>query len=203
MTSYKDYLITEKFVNLFLTDDDKSERAKYVDDVWDMLQKSYADQGGLLANGTRTKEDMINKIPFWKVGKVGGRVVSVIFYKDKGGRKRIALGGWPKDPDTMKSLVDTMKADVKFNRGWGEVSGKSWTFMRKTFPQSILMQLAIPVKTVIKLSPGKDIIPGIGPDVDPKYIPPNDAFKKFYYQRNLKGDLHTKIAIGQPGQKIT
>lgn len=201
MTTYKDFLLTEKFVNLFLTDVDKEERHKYVDDVWDMMQKSYADIGGLLANGTRTKDDMINKIPFWKVAKVAGKVKAVIFYKDKGGRKRIAIGGWPGDPDSKRVIIDSMKADVKFKRGWGEVSSKSWSFMRKTFPQDVLMDMAIPVKTVQKLSPGKELIPGIGPDVG-KWIKPNDAFKDFYYQRKLKGELHTKIALGTPGQTI-
>ncbi len=43
MKTYKEY-INETFVNLI---GDNQDKQKYVDEVWNLLQKSYADIGGI------------------------------------------------------------------------------------------------------------------------------------------------------------
>ena len=89
---YKDDLeeLQEGFTNL-LPHHGELKR-KHVDAVWDMLQHSYAKIGGIHGSGFSSKEDMIAKIPMWKIGKTGGRVNSVVLYKDKEGRKSVAAG---------------------------------------------------------------------------------------------------------------
>jgi len=54
-----------------------------VDQVWNILQSSYASQGGIKGTGFGSKEEMIRKIPFWKIFRRGDQVKVVFLYKDK------------------------------------------------------------------------------------------------------------------------
>ena len=165
-----------------------------------MLQIAYASQGGIKGSGFGNKQEMIDKLPFWKVVLVAGKVKAVVLYKDKNGRKRVAMAGKKNDPAARAKLVELVHADLKFKRSWGETSGKAWGWIRKITPEDVLLSSVLTIDQVKKLSPGKEIIPGRGKDMLSK---PGDPFRPFYYRRELKGELHTKIAIGKAGNKIT
>lgn len=192
--------LDERFINLFTRDIEK--RREYADEVWDILQKSYASVGGIKGSGFKDKEDMINNLPFWKLATKNGEVVAVGMFKDKNGRKRVAVGA-KRAPGAKEKVVDMMLSDLKMKRSWGEVSGPSWGFLMKNVPEDIILQALIPIEKVRKLLPDDEIIPAFGND--PK-IKSSDPFRDFWYMRTLGaagGALKTKIAIGKPGNKIT
>jgi hypothetical protein len=72
--------LNEGFLNLLPSDKDKKQ--EHADVVWNMLQKAYAKVGGIQGSGFESKEDMIAKIPFWKIGRSKGQPNSVVLYKD-------------------------------------------------------------------------------------------------------------------------
>lgn len=88
MIRFKGTVIEEKVENLFIVD--KEKREKYIDEIWEMLKKSYESIGGIKTGGFESKELLIDKIPFWKILKSKGKVVGALFYKEKEGRKRVA-----------------------------------------------------------------------------------------------------------------
>ena len=62
MVSFKEFL-NESYKNIT----DHSEKEKYAEEVFNLLQRAYAKIGGLKGNGFQSPEDMIEKIPFWKL----------------------------------------------------------------------------------------------------------------------------------------
>jgi hypothetical protein len=87
MISFSDFLV-EHVENLSSSE----AKEKYVDEVWQILQDSYKYCGGIHGSGFKSKQDMIDNVPFWKLQKKGGKIVACVMYKDKGGRKMVALG---------------------------------------------------------------------------------------------------------------
>lgn len=61
MVSFKEFLLNESYKNLT----SKEEKEKYAKEVYSLLQSAYSKIGGLKGNGFQSKEDMIEKIPFW------------------------------------------------------------------------------------------------------------------------------------------
>lgn len=57
-------------------------REKYAEQVWDVLQFSYRDIGGIKGSGFSSIQDMIDNIPFWKMVTKNGEVHAVVMYKD-------------------------------------------------------------------------------------------------------------------------
>lgn len=111
----RQYLIrTAKFVNL-LTPKDK---AKYVDECWDLLQEAYAYAGGFKSAPTR--EALIADSFLWKLNTRGGKVVALRIYKQSYGRKAIASAT---DGSSMgkSAIKEIYREDL--TRAWAEVSG--------------------------------------------------------------------------------
>jgi len=109
-------LLLERYINLH----SDQEIKKYIDDIWDILQRSYKDIGGFAT--ASSKEDLISKTGFAKLVRRNGRIVAVSLYKDKHGRKAIAGGSDGTDQgiaDLKKILYD----DMKQQRAWAEASG--------------------------------------------------------------------------------
>jgi len=202
MDNFKTFL-TEKFVNLFPADEDK--KREYAPKVWDMLQKSYEKMGGIKGNGFNSQEDMVKKIPFWKVVKKNGKVIAALMYKDKTGRKRVATCS-DGSADAKIAIANAFKQEPQ--RGYFEVSKSSWGFIRKLLDKKDLVTFMIPPVAAGKYL-GKEITPL-------KYIPtkelndaglnPNDMankpFKDFIYGREIGGAVHAKIMIGTIGKII-
>ncbi len=203
MDNFKTFLLNEKFLNLFPKD--TSEKEKYADKVWDMLQKSYASAGGIKGSGFSSKQDMINNIPFWKILKKNNEAIGALMYKDKGGRKRVATC-----TDGTKSakimLANAMKQEP--NRAFFEVSKKSWFFIRNLLDTKDLKSfMKTPTdaglylkKEIVEL---KDIPIA---DLDASGLNPNDPankpFEKFIYGRKINGGLQAKVMIGSVGKLI-
>jgi hypothetical protein len=83
--------LNEKYLNLFTNTKDVISRNEYKDEVYELLQKAYKDIGGIKGNGFNSADDMVKNMPFWKIAKVKGKIVAIILYKDKNGRKAVAM----------------------------------------------------------------------------------------------------------------
>src|ERR1035441_1892353 len=110
-------VIFERIVNLTTS----VEKQKCVDQVWDILQTSYApiDGGFMTAD---TKEELINRFPLWKLVIRNGLITAVMIEKEQFGRKSIAVGsdGTAPGKQDVKML---MKNAITSKRTWAEVSG--------------------------------------------------------------------------------
>lgn len=197
---YKNGLLTERFVNIIGDDKLKNE---YVDQVWDLLQKSYENIGGIKGGGFRSKTDMIDNIPMWKLIVYNKTVHGVVLYKDTNGRKSVAMGSDGSDY-ARKHIISLVTNDIK--RAYGEKSKSALGLILKTIPWDILKPY---IKTPQEASRilGKDISPIKGL----KIILPEDAktslskypeLINYGYLRNIGGEHVFKVMIGTPNLSI-
>lgn len=171
--SFKNYLF-ETFNNIFKEED----KQKYIEIVWDILVESYKPVGGLTK--VYDKKDLMS-IPFWKVIKRDGNVTGVILYKDKNGRKLVAMGT-DGSKEAKKQLKFTLNKE--FERSLMEVSGPLLKYLERNWPD-LVKKYTIPVEKV------QDIL---GTDVEPT--------TGNFYKRMIGKHNHEKILIGTPGKKF-
>lgn len=162
-------ILLERVYNAFTSTD----KMKYADQVWAVLQQSYSKlRGGF---GTASSlEELIEKSGLWKVVVRDGKVSAVNIYKDQHGRKSIA-SGTDGTPQGKKDFMMIKNEDVKFNRAWVEVSDA---------PEKILARMGakpIPSKFAGPLT-GKEIL-----DYN------SDGY---HYTRLIAGEPHEKIIYG-------
>ena len=111
-------LITERYINLI----DVTDRKKYGQLVWDMLQSAYKDIGGY--KGASSIDELINSSNLWKLVRKNDKIVAVALYKDLKGRKSIGVAT-DGSAEGKQALLDMWADDLKLNRSWSEVSGKA------------------------------------------------------------------------------
>jgi len=116
-------MLNERFVNVFTPD----EKEAYMDELWALLEVTYAEIGGLMG---ASKSDLISAPGLWKLVRKNGRIVSGILYRDMAGRKiRLVLhNNTEEGKDWVKKII---KDDIAFGRSWGEVSGALEAVMMK------------------------------------------------------------------------
>jgi hypothetical protein len=187
-------ILNERFINAL----DIETKKLYADEVWDILQKSYASIGGIKGSGFDSKEDMIQNIPFWKLVKKDGKIVAVSLYKDKNGRKRVASGTDGTEIG-KKAFADISREDLQQERAYAEVSGRSLSFVKKKFSGDLKKYLVKP-EDAEKILGDKLIYPVTLPNPELELHP---EFKDYFYQRDINGHFHTKLMIGTSGKKIT
>ena len=176
--TFSEYLqLDETFKNLFTV----NEKEKYVDQVWDMLQTAYASLGGIKGNGFKSKEDMMENIQMWKLALRGDHVTACNMYKQKDGRKRVAIGT---DGTTQgkSDLAEMIIADMKQNRSYGEVSGSSLNFILRIMGPSDAKKYFIPFEMVEKILHDDEI----------------RKIDEYKYERKIGGSWHEKVMMGNP-----
>jgi hypothetical protein len=179
MKTFKQF-ITEHFINVFTPE----QKEPYVDQVWELLQKTYAYAGGIKGSGFKDKQDMIDNIPMWKLVSKDGKIITARMYKDKDGRKIVA-SGTDGSKESIKSYRAISKEDLK--RAYVEVSDKPLESLKKTLGADFF-KYAVSVKDAQKKMPDDELIP-----VD-----------DYYYKRLIGGVLKTKIMMGNiNAEKIT
>ena len=117
-------ILAERILNLVTP----SDKQKYADQVWNVLQQSYAHIGGF---GTaETPEELINRFHRWKIVVRNGQVTAVKVEKDQYGRKSVGMGsdGTPQGKQDVRMLI---KGDVAMNRTWAETSGAPESLYKK------------------------------------------------------------------------
>ncbi len=185
-------ILVERFVNLL---GDDPEKDKYVDVVWDMITKSYARIGGIQGKGFSTKEDLINNIPFWKLVRKDGDIVAGAFYRDKAGRKRVAVA--TNGTDTGKVALASIMAN-DFDRAYFEVSDPSLRFMVKQVGLDFVQGYARSVEQAQQIS-GDELQ---APPANDPHVVKYPSLANNFYQRDIGGHMHTKIMLGTTGNKI-
>lgn len=171
ITLYHDYrdCLHEGFVNLF-----KDDMYKYADEVWDILQTSYAPIGGFLS--APDVESLIAESWLWKLVKKGGKVIAVSVYKNHRGRKLIG-GGSDGSKLGKHWLFHILEEDLRMvdRNSWSEVSG--------ALEHKMLKMGGVPVpNTLVGEILNKDII-NLNPD-------------GFHYTRLIAGKEVEKMLIG-------
>ncbi len=166
-----DTFITEKFFNLFSADD----KEKYIDEVWDKLQKSYAAIGGIKGSGFKSKEDMIKNITFWKIKINAGKIKAGVLYKDKSFRKTVAVFT-DGSRDGTQDLENILKDD--FKRSVIEVSHSLLRFIEKVMPK-------FAKKYVIDTSDVQELLKK---DIE--------IIDSTYYYRKIGGEKIKKMMLG-------
>ncbi len=132
-------LLSERVVNAFTAD----QKNKYSQQVWDIMQKSYASIGGF---GTASSpEELIQYSGLWKIITRDGKITAVNVYRDQHGRKSIA-SGTDGSPQGKKDYLMVKSEDVKFNRAWAEVSGAPEKILARSGAKAIPAKFA-PVLT--------------------------------------------------------
>lgn len=185
-------ILVERFVNLL---GDDPEKDKYVDVVWDMITKSYARIGGIQGKGFSTKEDLINNIPFWKLVRKDGDIVAGAFYRDKEGRKRVAVA--TNGTDTGKVALASIMAN-DFDRAYFEVSDPSLGFMVKQVGLDFVQGYARSVEQAQQIS-GDELQ---APPANDPHVVKYPSLANNFYQRDIGDHMHTKIMLGTTGNKI-
>jgi hypothetical protein len=202
MLSFLQYL-SENYKN-FIGPNSKEQRERWADEVWSILQKSYAPIGGIKGKGFNSKQDMIDNIPFWKIYTKNDKVVAAAFYKDKGGRKAVAIATDGSDLG-KKIVADIYKASLGVS--YGEKSGPALGTMMKTIDWDVLKNFMFTPDQLEKISGDKVIrVEKFGVDnLNDKDKFTYDKFPKlrpYFYVRELDGEMHLKAAMGTPGLKI-
>jgi hypothetical protein len=171
-------ILLEHYVNAFKDD----VKRKYMQEVWDILQASYAYIGGIKGEEFVSPETML-KVPFWKLCIKDGKIITVRMYKDHNGRKSIAGGT---DGSRMGTIA--MAKDIKqdLDVGYSEVSGATEVFIKKRYPE-LYKKCMIPAKDVSKIiNKQVELIDG----------------DEFHYKRELGGKMVEKLLLGTPGKKF-
>lgn len=195
-------IITEAYVNLLPQDTEK--KRKYAQQVWDVLQKSYAAIGGIKGNGFANPEDML-KIPMWKLGVRDGKVRAVVMYKDKGGRKSVAVGTDGSEEGAW-FINDMFKNEL--SRSYGEKSKAALGKMMKMFPFDVLEEFLVSPDRVAEMTPDDQIIPiaDVAKDdwpTDAKMtISKYPQLVDYGYLRDIGGNMVFKVMLGSPGKNI-
>lgn len=197
MISFNEYIrLDERFVNLLPRHEEEKHKHKH--EIFNMLQKSYADQGGIHGSGFKDPDDMVKHIPFWKIHKKDGKITSVSMYKDSQGRKRVAVASNGSE-EGKKALGNMMSDDLKRSRSHGEVSGKSLSFMKKHINVSDHAHTYEEAKKYHSVK-GDEVRKPPEDDAEVKRHP---ELKDHFYQRKIGDQWHTKVLLGRGDNPIT
>lgn len=169
--------------------DDEEMKLKYINEIWDDLQRAYSYIGGFAT--AKTKEELLRKADIWKLCFKNGKLVAFSLYKDtKFGRKSIC--GATDNTELGKVWFQKIiEEDIreKDRAVYTEVSGKMEHYFRKYNAPLISYEL---VKQILL---GKDIDQEI--DIEDEKNQLYDFDKDYHYYRVLKdGNRHRKIMVG-------
>ncbi len=149
MTFIRDLLI-ERYVNVF----SDSQKKPFVSDVWDILNSSYSKIGGIKRSGFESEDSMIKKIPMWKLVRKDNKILACMLYKDKNGRKMVAVGS-DGSLEGKEALKKMFMEELKLQRSYGEISGPALKFVMKFF-ENELKNVLVPAEKVKEIL-GKEI----------------------------------------------
>lgn len=162
-----------------------------------MLQNAYADQGGMHGSGFNSPGDMVDNIPMWKLSMKDGKVTSAAMYKDREGRKRVAIATDGSDHG-KKAITDVVKSDLRMTRAHMEVSGKSLSFLKKHTNLHDYAHRYDAAKQYHEKNGDSITAP---PEHDEELTRHPDL-KNYLYSRKIGNQVHTKVLLGTIGKKI-
>lgn len=201
-----EHIITESYVNAVGTDTTAlAIKTKYMDQVWEVLQSSYAAIGGIKGNGFQSPEAMLT-LPMWKLGVRDGVVKAVLIYKDKNGRKSVAAGT---DGSYQGAWFIRDMFKVEMSRSYGEKSKAALGMVMKLHPFDVIKEFLVSPERVAEMTPNDHIIaiadvakddwPGDARMTLSKY----PGLEDYGYLRDIGGNMIFKVMIGSPHKPIT
>lgn len=185
----------ESYVNLFLGD---PRRSRYAQEVFDMLQVAYKKAGGIQGNGFTSPQEMVSKIPMWKLFIEGGKIKAVVMYKDKSGRKGVAVAS-DGSPRGMEILAKIIQEEFEHDRSYMELSDRALSFSKRRVGKDRIKDFVIPFDKVKDYLDPEDEISE--PEAGDTEVGRHPDLKGFY-RRKFGPELHTKLMVGTPGKKI-
>lgn len=197
-------MLNESFSNFIIGKDDQN-RERFLDRVWDMLQRSYEKIGGIKGSGFSSKDDMLKNIPFWKLYISNGELMLVMFYKDKDGRKLVALGT---DESAKSKVILTKVMKESFRNSYGEYSKHILAFILRNISHDLIKSYIIPPEVVTRVMKNETIIIPTSDDLlrlDKRDITLYKRYEKlrpYMYIREIGGEYFLKIMIGTLGKVI-
>jgi hypothetical protein len=97
---------------------------------------------------------MIKKIPMWKLVRKDNKILACMLYKDKNGRKMVAVGS-DGSLEGKEALKKMFMEELKLQRSYGEISGPALKFVMKFF-ENELKNVLVPAEKVKEIL-GKEI----------------------------------------------
>jgi hypothetical protein len=163
-------ILNETYVNCFTSE----EKEPFADRVLELIKIAYAPIGG--NSNIVSARQLIDDTGMWKLVRRRGEIIFANIYKDRQGRKGMAIGHDGSDAGKAE-VFKTIIEDIKLKRSWSEVSGAS---------AKVAMRLGTPVvpNNLASELLNKPII-AYGDD-------------GYSYTRSIGGQLKTKIIIGFP-----
>jgi len=204
MKSFAKFNLNENFKN-FIGAGSNEERRKWSAKVWALLQQTYAKIGGIKGSGFESEESMINKIPFWKIFTRGDKVLATFLYKDKSGRKLVALAT-DGSREAKAILIDMFENNMKVS--WGEKSKGVLVFFMANVDFEVAKLFLIKPDDVKKLVDDEilDVTPerleGLSNTDKTVYKKYNEVLKDYFYIREIGGEYFLKVAFGTPNKTI-
>lgn len=171
ISGYNAIYLMESYKNLFQKDD----MWKYASDVFKILEESYAKIGGLNIGSI---DELIDESDMWKLYIKDGIVKLVFIYKDKNGRKLIAVGT-DGSQEAKRILIKDIKHDL--GRSYVEASGSLEKLINHIIGDD--NKFKIPSSEMLSLT-GK--------------IPSNIDPDTYHYDRKIGEKTHTKALYGTP-----
>jgi len=193
MKTFQNFIL-EKIINVFSSE----EKQPFLEEVWTLIQKSYAPIGGTKGFGFDSKESFIKLIPFWKLLRKNGKVVAAVVYRDRGGRKLVAVAS-DGSPEGRQGIIQIFKEELSTKRSFFEISGPLLKFLFNNLGEFFLKDNAISFNEVSEILRSDTIFEVEKDSPELKMFP---SLSKFFYQREIGGHLHTKILLGRPGNHI-
>ena len=147
---------------------------------------------------------MIANIPMWKLAINNGIVEVAILYKDKGGRKSVAIGSTG-SPWARAKVDEMFKQEIK--RSYGEKSKAALGLFLKTFPENVVKPFLHSPADAQNIVQAR-VIPITSVPVDQW---PDDAkltiskfpfIKDYGYLRDIGGKMTFKVMVGSVGKTI-
>jgi hypothetical protein len=179
------HIFNESIINLFQSD--IKMKLKYGNRVLELLRKTYEPIGGIKGSGFSNVDDMIKNIPLWKLAIKNNVVICCVMYKDKSGRKMVAIAtdGSSESKVELKQILKN-----EFTRSYFEVSGPLLKYIFKTFDESFIHGFV--------LSPPH----GADKSTDEEYTKRYPSLAKYFYQRKIGYVNITKIMLGTKNKTI-
>lgn len=197
--------LDENFKN-FIGVESKPDREIWADRVWELLQRTYAKIGGIKGNGFESKEAMINDIPFWKIFTRGENLLVAILYKEKAGRKSVAVAT-DRSPEAKAILTDVFRSGFKVS--WGERSGGVLDFMLTKISLDVIRPfLLTPEQARVLLGvETQAITPSLLSKLErhdqTTYKKYQDIIGDYFYARVIGDKYYLKVALGTPHKTIS
>lgn len=170
-------IINEHFVNVFK----KEDMAKYAKEIYKMMEKCYEYCGGMA--GMDSPEQLMAETTMWKLVRRNNKITAGIVYNDKRGGRKMCYCFNNGTEQGVKDCKKIMQEDslLPDRQAWGEFSGKAVSTM---FNQGAM---PIPANIAKEIMKDKEFLE-IKPD-------------GYYYVRNIGGEPHTKLMMGNPRGK--